>query len=501
MNFLVKSINAEKQKSDCLVVGVHSTKSLSSAAKALDEISEGELSKILALGDIQGEIGQTLLLQGLKNVPASRILLVGCGKAKSLSQKEYGQLIKSAYDVLKSTHVKDVAVFLTDLAVDSRSIYWKARRAAEIIGDLSYQFEQFKQNPKAKPKLTKWIFNVVDKKELPSAQNGLDHGVAIAKGVKDAKDLANMPPNICNPLYLAEQAKSLAQDYKDSISLKLIDEKEMKKLGMESYLAVGRGSKNESVMSILEYKGSANKNDKPVVLVGKGLTFDTGGISLKPAPEMDEMKYDMCGAASVFGVMRAIAELKLPINVIGVLAGCENMPGSNAYRPGDILKTLSGQTVEVLNTDAEGRLVLCDALTYVERFKPEVVIDIATLTGACVIALGGHISGLMSPDDTVANDLLKASNAANDKFWRLPMDEEYNKQLESNFADMANIGGRAGGTITAACFLGRFTKNYPWAHLDIAGTSYVSGKAKGATGRPVTALVEYLLQKAKVSEI
>lgn len=497
MEFIVKNLTAEKQKSACLVLGIYSGKKLTEAAQAVDKQSEGELSEILRKGDIEGEVGQTLLLQNLKNITADRILLVGCGKENSLTEKKYAEMVNVVFTVLKNTNSKDVATFLTDVEVENRDIYWKVRRFVEIVNAANYEFNTYKSEKPKALKLAKWILNVQNKKTLELATTGLEHGLAIATGVKAARDLANMPPNICNPAYLSSQARQLADEYSETITAKIIGEEEMAAIGMHSYLAVGRGSRNESLMSILEYKGHPKSDAKPIVLVGKGLTFDTGGISLKPAPEMDEMKYDMCGAASVYGVMRAIATLKLPLNVIGVLAGCENMPGGDAYRPGDILTTLSGQTVEVLNTDAEGRLVLCDVLTYVERFNPELVVDIATLTGACVIALGGHVSGLMSPDDKLADALLAASVKANDKFWRLPIDEEYDKQLSSNFADMANIGGRSGGAITAACFLSRFTKKYRWAHLDIAGTGYQSGKAKGATGRPVTALVEFLLSQVK----
>ncbi|MGL5565253.1 MAG: leucyl aminopeptidase, partial [Plesiomonas sp.] len=317
-------------------------------------------------------------------------------------------------------------------------------------------------------------------------------------GLKIAKDLGNMPPNICNPAYLASHARQLADEF-SPVTTRVIGEQQMKDLGMNAYLAVGQGSQNESLMSVIEYKGAANPDDKPIVLIGKGLTFDSGGISIKPSDGMDEMKYDMCGAATVFGVMRAVAELQLPLNVVGILAGCENMPDGRAYRPGDILTTMSGQTVEVLNTDAEGRLVLCDTLTYAERFDPELVIDVATLTGACVIALGHHISGLLSNHNPLANDLLSASEQAGDRAWRLPLGDEYQEQLESNFADMANIGGRPAGAITAGCFLSRFTKKYYWAHLDIAGTAWRSGKSKGATGRPVPLLTQFLLNRAGVS--
>ncbi|WP_025474544.1 leucyl aminopeptidase, partial [Yersinia pestis] len=334
------------------------------------------------------------------------------------------------------------------------------------------------------------------RRELTSGERAIQHGLAIASGIKAAKDLGNMPPNICNAAYLASQARQLADAFSTNTVTRVIGEQQMKELGMHAYLAVGHGSQNESLMSVIEYKGNPNKDAKPIVLVGKGLTFDSGGISIKPAEGMDEMKYDMCGAATVYGVMRVVAELQLPLNVVGVLAGCENMPGGRAYRPGDILTTMSGQTVEVLNTDAEGRLVLCDALTYVERFEPELVIDIATLTGACVVALGNHLTGLMSNHNPLAHELIGASEQAGDRAWRLPLGEEYYEQLDSNFADMANIGGRAGGAITAGCFLSRFTRKYSWAHLDIAGTAWRSGKNKGATGRPVALLSQFLLNRA-----
>lgn len=387
-------------------------------------------------------------------------------------------------------------MFLTELHVKGRDTYWKVRQAVEATKDGLYTFNQFKSvKPETRRPLRKLVFNVPTRRELSLGEKAITHGLAIASGVKASKDLGNMPPNVANPAYLASQARRLADDY-ESVTTKIIGEQEMEKLGMTSYLAVGRGSKNESMMSIIEYKGNPDSDAKPIVLVGKGLTFDSGGVSLKPGEGMDEMKYDMCGAASVFGTMKALAKLNLPINVIGVLAGCENMPGSNAYRPGDILTTMSGQTVEVLNTDAEGRLVLCDALTYVERFEPDCVVDVATLTGACVIALGHHISGVLSNHNPLAHELVNASEQSSDRAWRLPMADEYHEQLKSPFADMANIGGRPGGTITAGCFLSKFAKKYNWAHIDIAGTAWKSGAAKGSTGRPVSMLVQFLLNRS-----
>ncbi|MEF1298264.1 leucyl aminopeptidase [Vibrio parahaemolyticus] len=444
MEFSVKSGSPEKQRSACIVVGVFEPRRLSPVAEQLDKISDGYISSLLRRGDLEGKPGQMLLLHQVPGVLSERVLLVGCGKERELGERQYKEIIQKTISTLNETGSMEAVCFLTELHVKGRDTYWKVRQAVEATA---------------------------------------------------SKDLGNMPPNVANPAYLASQARRLADDY-ESVTTKIIGEQEMEKLGMTSYLAVGRGSKNESMMSIIEYKGNPDSDAKPIVLVGKGLTFDSGGISLKPGEGMDEMKYDMCGAASVFGTMKALAKLNLPINVIGVLAGCENMPGSNAYRPGDILTTMSGQTVEVLNTDAEGRLVLCDALTYVERFEPDCVVDVATLTGACVIALGHHISGVLSNHNPLAHELVNASEQSSDRAWRLPMADEYHEQLKSPFADMANIGGRPGGTITAGCFLSKFAKKYNWAHIDIAGTAWKSGAAKGSTGRPVSMLVQFLLNRS-----
>lgn len=437
-----------------------------------------------------------LLLHQVPGVLSERVLLVGCGKERELGERQYKEIIQKTISTLNETGSMEAVCFLTELHVKGRDTYWKVRQAVEATKDGLYTFNQFKSvKPETRRPLRKLVFNVPTRRELSLGEKAITHGLAIASGVKASKDLGNMPPNVANPAYLASQARRLADDY-ESVTTKIIGEQEMEKLGMTSYLAVGRGSKNESMMSIIEYKGNPDSDAKPIVLVGKGLTFDSGGISLKPGEGMDEMKYDMCGAASVFGTMKALAKLNLPINVIGVLAGCENMPGSNAYRPGDILTTMSGQTVEVLNTDAEGRLVLCDALTYVERFEPDCVVDVATLTGACVIALGHHISGVLSNHNPLAHELVNASEQSSDRAWRLPMADEYHEQLKSPFADMANIGGRPGGTITAGCFLSKFAKKYNWAHIDIAGTAWKSGAAKGSTGRPVSMLVQFLLNRS-----
>ena len=392
----------------------------------------------------------------------------------------------------------EAVCFLTELHVKGRDTYWKVRQAVETTKNSLYVFDALKsKKDETRRPLRKIVFNVPTRRELPIGERAIKHGEAIASGMTLCKDVANMPPNICNPAYLARQSRQLSETH-DNITVEVIGEEQMAELGMESYLAVGRGSDNESQMTIINYKGNPDSEAKPIVLVGKGLTFDSGGISLKPGEGMDEMKYDMGGAAGVLGTMRAVAELQLPLNIIGILAGCENMPSSNAYRPGDILTTMSGQTVEVLNTDAEGRLVLCDVLTYVERFDPELVIDTATLTGAVIVALGKHACGLLSTHNPLAHELLNAGEQSSDRAWRLPLWDEYQEQLSSPFADFTNLGGRAAGTITAACFLSRFTKKYNWAHLDVAGTAWNSGANKGATGRPVPLLTQFLLNKAGI---
>ncbi len=497
MEFGVKSGSPEKQRSACIVVGVFEPRRLTSVAEQLDEISEGYISNLIRRGDLEGKAGQMLLLHHIPNVLSERVLLVGCGKERELDERQYKQIVAKTIKTLNETGSMEAVSFLTELHVKGRDTYWKVRQAVEASNESVYSFLQLKTK-KGEPRrpLRKMVFNLSSRKDLALGEKAIEHAQAISKGVKVAKDVSNMPPNICNPKYLSEQAKELSEQYA-SLSLDLIGEKQMEELGMHTYLAVGRGSHNESIMSVLSHQGG-DKDASPYVLVGKGLTFDSGGISIKPSEAMDEMKYDMCGAASVLGVMQSVAELNLPINVVGVIAGCENMPDANAYRPGDVLTTMSGQTVEVLNTDAEGRLVLCDALTYVERFDPELVIDIATLTGACVIALGKHASAVLSQHNPLAHDLINASEQSSDRAWRLPLWDEYQEQIESPFADMSNLGGRPAGTITAACFLSRFARKYTWAHLDIAGTAWLGGGKKGATGRPVAMLTQFLMNKSNV---
>ncbi len=494
MEFGVKSGSPEKQRSACIVVGVFEPRRLSAVAEQLDRVSDGYLSSLLRRGDLEGKSGQMLLLHQVPGVLSERVLLVGCGKERELDERQFKQIIQKTISTLNETGSMEAVCFLTELHVKGRDAYWKVRQAVETAQNSLYTFDQFKTNKaELRRPLRKLVFNVPTRRELTIGEKAIAHGLAVANGMKICRDVANMPPNICNPAYLASQARRLG-DSSPYITTRVIGEQEMAQLGMNAYLAVARGSSNEAMMSVMEYKG--HPTAKPIVLVGKGLTFDSGGISIKPADGMDEMKYDMGGAASVLGTMTALAELKPPVNVIGILAGAENMPDGKSYRPGDILTSMSGQTIEVLNTDAEGRLVLCDALTYVERYEPETVIDIATLTGACIIALGHHTSGLLSNHNPLAHELLNAAEQSGDKAWRLPLWDEYQEQIESPFADMANTGGRPAGAITAGAFLSRFTKKYNWAHLDVAGTAWKSGKEKGATGRPVPLLTQYLLNRA-----
>ncbi|MDO5053776.1 MAG: leucyl aminopeptidase [Pasteurella oralis] len=492
MKYCAKSTALLDIKSN-IIVSIFEEGKLSSAARKIDEISQGYLTGLLESGELTGKIGQVVVLRHLPNYNAQRIFVVGAGKKGEINEKQFKQIIESTIQAVKATKAQQIISYLSDIEIKHRDLYWNIRFSVETIEASFYQFEQFKSKKNEQHiTLTEFIFSA----EGEVAQQAIEHAKAVALGVKFAKDVANCPPNICHPVYLAEQAKNLAAS-SALMKTTVLGEKDMAELNMNAYLAVSQGSVNEAQLSIIEYRNHPNPNAKPIVLVGKGLTFDAGGISLKPAEAMDEMKYDMGGAAAVYGVMHALAELQLPLNVIGVLAGCENLPDGHAYRPGDILTTMKGLTVEVLNTDAEGRLVLCDTLTYVERFEPELVIDVATLTGACVVALGAHNSGLISTDDELAEELTQAATETTDKAWRLPLGEEYQEQLKSNFADLANIGGRWGGAITAGAFLSNFTDKYRWAHLDIAGTAWLQGANKGATGRPVPLLVQFLINQAK----
>jgi len=494
VEFSIKSVTPEKQGGACAVVGVFESRKLTPAAEQIDNASSAYLSGILDHGDMDGKAGTSLLLHHVPSLACDRVLLIGLGKEKEFRDKEYGAAIRSAIKALEATGAIDATLFLTAIPVKKRNVGWRIRQAALIAQETVYRFEQFKSQKNDKPRaLLNLTLAVERKNEVATAERALAQGLAIAKGVALARTLGNLPGNVCTPAYLAETAIQIAKDH--ALECQVLEHADMDALGMHSLLSVAKGSHQPPKLIIVHYKGG-KKDEKPQVLVGKGVTFDSGGISLKPGPEMDEMKFDMCGAASVLGTLKAVAQMKLPLNLTVIVPATENMPGSAASKPGDIVTSMSGQTIEILNTDAEGRLILCDALTYAERFKPETVIDVATLTGACVIALGHVATGIFSNDDDLADELLAAGNEARDRAWQLPLWDDYQDLLKSNFADMANIGGRAAGSISAACFLSRFTKKFAWAHLDIAGTAWKSGADKGATGRPVGLLTHFLLKRA-----
>lgn len=493
MDFTIKNSSPDKQRSACSVVGVFESRKLSPQAEIINKNSKGYIAELIKKGDMDGKLGSTLLLHHVPNSLSDRVLLIGLGKEKEFNEKQYQTAIRTAVKKVKETGAGDAVIYLTDIPMGKRDVNWQVEQAVLIASASNYRFDKLKSNPKApQESLKKLAFNLSRKADANIAEKALVQAVAIAEGINFTKDLGNLPGNVCTPTFLAQQAVKLGKDYK--LKVEVLEQAQMQKLGMGSLLAVSKGSRQPPKLIVIKHNG-ADRKSKPVVLVGKGITFDTGGISIKPAGEMDEMKFDMCGAASVLGTMKAIAMLKLKLNVIGVIPTCENMPDGNATRPGDVVRSMSGQTIEILNTDAEGRLILCDALTYAERFEPAAVVDIATLTGACVIALGHVVSGLLSNQDKLARQLIDAGEEAYDRVWQLPLYDDYQDQLKSNFADMANIGGRAGGTITAACFLSRYTKAYDWAHLDIAGTAWKSGGEKGATGRPVGLLAHFLINR------
>ena len=414
-------------------------------------------------------------------------------QGKEFSDARYRDVTAKAAAALKDTGATEATSYLTELEVKGRDIAWKVRQAVEMTQAALYRFDRLKSKPDNHRRALKRVVLAVPKRsDLGTGEQAIREAQAITAGVRLARDLGNLPGNMCTPTYIADQATELGKQH--GLKVTVLDEPQMRQLGMGALLSVSRGSRQPPKFMILEYSGG-KEGEAPIVLVGKGITFDAGGISIKPAANMDEMKFDMCGGAAVLGTLLAVAELKLPLNVIGLIPSCENLPDGDANKPGDIVKSMSGQTIEVLNTDAEGRLILCDALTYAERYKPAVVIDIATLTGACVVALGHHANGLFSNNEQLARELLTAGKYTYDRAWQLPLWDEYQKQLDSNFADMANVGGRDGGAITAASFLARYTRSFKWAHLDIAGTAWKTGKEKGATGRPVPLLTQYLINQ------
>ena len=445
-----------------------------------------DLQQLLEINQFDAKVGETLILNRVDGYKTKRVLAVGIGESP-VTDKSYLKSLKAIYSALASAKAKNVV--FPGIEIENRDESWVQLTTARVLQNAIYQIDKVNSDDSTE----KNTLEAVSIYSENSDSSNVLKGVAIANGMALTRSLGDLPSNICTPSHLAETAKSLAQSY--HLKYEILEESDMQSMGMNSLLSVSKGSNEPGKLISISYNSAGD--EKPIVLVGKGVTFDSGGISLKPGAKMDEMKFDMCGAASVLGVMRAVAEMKLPVNLTVVVPTVENMPAHNASKPGDVVKSMSGQTIEILNTDAEGRLILCDALTYCEKFDPKVVIDIATLTGAVIIALGKHHSGLMANDQSLADDLKEAGSDAMDTVWQLPLDDEYDELLKSNFADMANIGGREAGTVTAACFLARFTKDYRWAHIDIAGTAWIGGSKKGATGRPVPLLTEYIMKQIR----
>lgn len=501
MEFSVQTANPAKAETACLVLPVYKGSDLLPAVAKLDDASERLIGQLLERGDFDAALGNVQLVPFAPGLGAERILLVGLGERDKCQEAAFIKALDTAMAALIKLPVDEASVTFTDVLIDDRDAVWKARKTLEAAERAIYRFDQFKSSPAKAPSLAKLTLIVSDANDAPLAKQGAALGIAIGQGINVTRTLGNLPGNVCTPRYLAEQAQVLGRDSQGALAVDILDEEALEALGAHSLLSVGRGSAEPSRLIVMKYQGADDPDEAPHVLIGKGITFDTGGISLKPDEGMDEMKFDMGGAASVFGTVNAILAIKPKLNAVFIVAAAENMPDGAATKPGDIIKTLKGLTVEVLNTDAEGRLVLCDALTYAERFTPASVVDIATLTGAAIIALGHHATGLLSNDDDLALDLLEAGETAWDRAWHLPLWDEYQEQLDSNFADLANIGGRPAGTITAACFLSRFADHFPWAHLDIAGTAWHSGKQKGATGRPVGLLTQYLLDREADAQV
>lgn len=496
MKFSARPLNPLNCKSACLIVPIFEGGKLSKVAQIINTASKGQIKQLLQRGDIEGKLGQSLVIPLVNGIQAERVLLVGCGKNGKLTTSQALSLCKHLAVLCKNKPYNSIALFLSELSIQEQNTAWLMQLLAQHYSLSGYRFEQLKSTKSsARNHIKQILVDCPDKSSSKTLNQALQTGQAMAEGMKVAKDLGNLPGNVCTPTYLAQQAKKWARQH-SQLKTTILNEKRMAELKMNAILSVSRGSVEPAQFITMHYQGAA-KSQKPHVLVGKGITFDSGGISLKPGAAMDEMKFDMCGAASVFGTLHTVLKLKLPINLICIVVASENMPNGNATKPGDVITSMSGQTIEVLNTDAEGRLVLCDALTYAQRFKPKTLIDIATLTGACVVALGGHAHGLYSNDDKLSRQLLEAGQQSEDKAWPMPLWEEYNQQLKSPFADMANIGGPGGGSVTAACFLSRFTQGQTWAHLDIAGTAWLKGANKGSTGKPVPLLSQYLINQSR----
>jgi leucyl aminopeptidase len=485
-----------RETAGCAVVGVYENGELGVAGRRMDTQLGGLIVKMNREGDFAGKLGDALMLHAPAGAATARVLLLGLGAKANFGRKQYRKVLQTAAQSLAKSGANDAIVYLTCEEIPELDANYRARIVAEVFCTQAYKIPDLKTAAKPKPRpLATVTVAMADARAAKAATRGLEIGAALGSGIALARDLANLPPNVCTPTYMGNRALQLSKEL-PSIKTKVLDGAEIKALKMGAFLAVTQGSDQPPRLIVCEYRGGA-KTLAPICLIGKGITFDTGGISLKDPPAMDEMKFDMSGGATVLGALRAAAQLKLPINLVAIVAACENMPSGGAVKPSDIVTSMSGQTIEILNTDAEGRLVLCDAITYSRRYKPQTVIDVATLTGACIVALGSHVSGLMSNDDDLAEELSAAGVRADDRAWRLPVGEEYADQLKSNFADLANVGGRDGGACTAAAFLWKFAKDLRWAHLDIAGTAWLGGSQKGSTGRPVPLLVDFLLSRSK----
>ncbi|MDZ7842807.1 MAG: leucyl aminopeptidase [Gammaproteobacteria bacterium] len=494
MKLFVKACTPETQKAHCAVIGVFDSRTVPDSVGHVDKAMGGALKKRLSRGDVTGRKNRVATLFEPEGLACERLMVVGFGKRSKLELGDYRRICRRAAEAVKSSTCRDVYLWLPEIEVRGADVEQTSRHLAEALLEAWYSFDELKSNSGSEKPPKRVTICVADKRHLSKARAGVRTGQAVGNGTRVARRLGDLPGNICTPGYLAGEARKLQRSH--NLKVTVLDEKQMKQLGMGALLSVARGSRQPPKLIIMEYRGG-KKTDAPIALVGKGLTFDAGGISIKPAAGMDEMKYDMCGATSVFGALVAAAELSLPINIVGVVPSSENLPDGNANKPGDIVTSMSGQTIEILNTDAEGRLILCDALTYTARYKPNVVIDIATLTGACVVALGHHASGLMANNQRLADQLMEAGKRSLDRVWQLPLWEDYQSSLDSNFADMANVGGRSAGAITAGSFLSRFTRSFKWAHLDIAGTAWMSGgKEKGSTGRVVPLLSQYLIDRS-----
>ncbi|HEX4376476.1 MAG TPA: leucyl aminopeptidase [Steroidobacteraceae bacterium] len=496
MRFEAFSRKAAEQRSDCLIVGAFERAELGPTTTAIDRSMRGRLRGLLAAGDFSGRLGETLLLPDPAGIGSKRLLLVGLGAKAPFNRRSWRRAMQSAITALAKTRIASASFALERPAAGELDDYYFGRASAEITGSTLYRINDLKTARRPRPpSLARVAIGPVSADQLPTVRRGLANGAAVAESAVLLRNLGNLPANICTPRYLASQARELERAHRRRLRVRIFDDAGIRRLKMGCFLAVTRGTEEPARFIVLEYRG-APRNRAPVVLVGKGVTFDTGGISLKDPPAMDEMKFDMCGAATVLAAVDFAARAQLRINLVGLVPACENMPSGRAIKPGDIVTSASGQTVEILNTDAEGRLILCDALNYARRYEPDAVIDIATLTGACIIALGHHHSGAMGNDDALVRELVDAGVRADDRAWQLPLTEEYGEQLRSNFADMANVGGRDAGAITAAAYLGKFTKGLRWAHLDIAGTAWTSGAAKGSTGRPLSLLADFLSRRA-----